>query len=85
MPELSPSAIREQLVTYLAESFPLFMADAPDDTPVADHGVDSLGLTNIVVFLEQQFNIGIDDAEITRANLGSLSTLIDFVGRKVNS
>jgi acyl carrier protein len=85
MPASNRTEIREQLLKFLIETFPLFIADAPDDLPVADHGVDSLGLTNIVLFLEQHFQIGIDDSEITRANLGTVKTLVDFVERKINS
>ncbi len=85
MPTLAKSEIRNQLIAYLSESFPLFAADAADDTPIAEHGVDSLGLTNIVVHLEQSFSITIDDEEITRANLGSVETLVNFIDRKLNA
>ncbi|NTU90472.1 MAG: acyl carrier protein [Chlorobiaceae bacterium] len=76
--------IREHIVGYLAESFPLFMSDTADDTPLADQGVDSLGMTNIVVYLEQQFQIAIDDAEITRKNLGSVQGIVNFVNNKLS-
>ncbi|MBM3163806.1 MAG: acyl carrier protein [Chlorobium limicola] len=85
MPSLTGSEIRDQLLGYLNDSFPLFIPDAPDDTPMADHGIDSLGMTNIVVQLEQQFGIEVEDAEITRANLGSVQSLVNFIGKKLNA
>jgi acyl carrier protein len=81
---LTKEEIRETLLHYLNETFPLFDPDAPDATPMAEHGVDSLGTTNIVVHLEQHYQIEIDDSEITRANLGSVRSLVDFVDRKLN-
>ncbi len=85
MPSLTKDEIREQLLRYLDETFPLFDPDAPDETPMVEHGVDSLGTTNIVVHLEQHYQIQIDDSEITRANLGSVQSLVDFLDKKLNS
>ena len=85
MASLTRDEIREQLLRYLDETFPLFDPEAPDETPMAEHGVDSLGTTNIVVHLEQQYQMQIDDSEITRANLGSVEALTNFVDSKLNS
>ncbi|NTV05241.1 MAG: acyl carrier protein [Chlorobiaceae bacterium] len=85
MPSLTRPEIREQLVSYLCESFPLFNPAAPEDTPMAEHGVDSLGTTNIVVYLEQHFQIEINDTEITRANLGSVQSLVNFIDKRKNA
>lgn len=85
MASLTKEEIREQLLRYLDETFPLFDPEAPDETPMAEHGVDSLGTTNIVVHLEQQYRIEIDDSEITRANLGSVGALTNFLDAKLNA
>jgi acyl carrier protein len=85
MPSLTRSEIREQLLSYLDKSFPLFNPSAPDETPMTEHGVDSLGTTNIVVHLEEHFQIQIDDTEMTRANLGSVQSLVSFIDKKLNS
>jgi len=85
MASLTKEEIREQLLRYLDETFPLFDQEAPDETPMAEHGVDSLGTTNIVVHLEQQYRIEIDDSEITRANLGSVGALTNFLDAKLNA
>lgn len=84
MASLTKDEIREQMLRYLDETFPLFDPEAPDDTPMTEHGVDSLGTTNIVVHLEQQYQMQIDDSEITRANLGSVGALTNFVESKLN-
>lgn len=84
MASLTKDEIREQMLRYLDETFPLFDPEAPDDTPMAEHGVDSLGTTNIVVHLEQQYQMQIDDSEITRANLGSVGALTSFIESKLN-
>jgi acyl carrier protein len=81
---LTKEKIREELLGYFDATFPLFDSEAPDETPLAEHGVDSLGTTNIVVHLEQQYQVEIEDSEITRANLGSLKSLVGFLDKKLN-
>ena len=47
-----------------------------------DSGIDSVGVLRLVMALEKEFDIVIGDADITPANLRTLSALVDLIGRK---
>jgi acyl carrier protein len=70
---------------FIAENF-LYMR--PDvelhaDDHLIDRGiVDSLGVVEMVTFLEDTYAIHTADDEISVANLGSLDAIADFVSRK---
>ena len=50
---------------------------------VADLGVDSLGVMEIVAFLEETYDIPIDDDELVADNLDSVERLTKFVDSKL--
>ena len=54
------------------------------DTQLLDEGIcDSLGMVQIVVEFEHRFpGLKITDQEVTRENFGSISAMLDFLGRK---
>jgi acyl carrier protein len=54
-----------------------------DDQSLLESGiVDSTGLLELVGFVEEQYGIKVDDAELVPENLDSLRNLSQFVGRK---
>jgi acyl carrier protein len=54
-----------------------------DDLPLLEAGiVDSLGVLELVGFLEQTFNIKIDDDELTPDNFGSVGSMVSFVQQR---
>jgi acyl carrier protein len=54
-----------------------------DDLPLLESGiVDSLGVLDIVGFLEQTFNIKIDDEELTPDNFANIKCMASFVQEK---
>lgn len=83
MATLTSSEIRSQLLAFFTESFPLFNPDLSDTVPMSEHGIDSLGTTEIVLYLERHFQIQIADSDLTRSNLGSLQAIVDFVEHKL--
>lgn len=70
---------------YLVETFLLGDDDGfDDDESLLQSGIiDSTGVMEVVVFLEEQFAITIDDDELVADNLDSVSRLAAFVARKI--
>jgi acyl carrier protein len=58
-------------------------SDLTDDASLLDLGiVDSTGILEVVAFLEDEFGIAVDDAEMLPENLDSIQNIVAFVGRK---
>lgn len=55
---------------------------APDEDLLARGVIDSLGVTQLVAFIEDRFAIRVVDEELTPANFQSLEHIEAFIARK---
>ena len=46
--------------------------------------IDSLGIVEIIDFLEKTYNVVVEDEELIPENLGSISNIVKYVGRKLS-
>ncbi|HNS96815.1 MAG TPA: acyl carrier protein [Polyangiaceae bacterium] len=61
-------------------------SDLTDDASLLDLGiVDSTGILEVVAFLEDEFQITVDDAEMLPENLDSIQNIVAFVERKTTA
>lgn len=79
---------RETIRTYILENF-LFSNDQSllgDEDSLLDKGIiDSTGVMELVMFLEQTFAIRVQDEEMVPENLDSIALLATFVaGKRAN-
>jgi len=83
--QLHETLIRERVRGFLEENF-LYMRpnfELGDDDRLLERGVvDSMGVAEMVTFIEDEFGIKTSDDDITEANLGSLAAISRFVTRK---
>ena len=57
-----------------------------DETSFLDEGIiDSTGILELVDFLEQEFNIQIEDEELVPENLDSITNVDAFIERKLSA
>ncbi len=55
-----------------------------DDASLIEHGIlDSLGILELITFLESEFNVKIADEEILPENLDTISRISQFVIHKL--
>jgi acyl carrier protein len=77
--------IEEQVKQYIAENF-LFSDDGyqlSEDASFLEEGiVDSTGVLELVMFVEETFDVTVEDEEIVPANFDSVSWLAAYVRRK---
>ena len=60
--------------------------DLKDDESLLENGViDSTGVLELVSYLQERFDMRIEDDEIVPANLDSIRNLVQFVSRKTGS
>ena len=77
---------KEQIRTYLLDNF-LFSETPSDLSDTASFRttriIDSMGMMELISFLEVQFHIKVEDAEMVPENLDSVEQLAGYVGRKL--
>jgi len=75
----------ETIQAYVAENFLLSSNgfDLSDDASLLDEGiVDSTGVLELVLFVEEQFNIEVLDNEIVPDSFDSVNSLTSYIERK---
>ena len=76
--------IRSRVVQFVTTNF--YVADGAsvdDEASLLDQGiVDSTGVLEVITFLEEEFGIKIEDAEMIPDNLDTIGNITAFVTRK---
>lgn len=77
--------IEAQIKDYIAKNL-LFSSDGykyPDDASFIDEGiVDSQGVMDLVFFVEENFNLQVQDSEIIPENFDSIQKMTAYIQRK---
>jgi len=74
------SGLRELFVDTLR--LPVSPAEVGEINLIADLGIDSIGVMELLTRVENQFNILIDDADVSPCLVDSLNTLADYIVQK---
>jgi acyl carrier protein len=76
----------EPVRTFVRREF-LFSADAPlaDDAALFPDVIDSLGVMEVVDFIEQHYGIAIDEDELLVDNFRTLQAISALVDRKADA
>lgn len=73
------------LRTYILENF-LYMhagAHLADEDPLIGSGIlDSMGVVELIAFMEEEFGISVADADVTEAHFGTIAALGRLVDAK---
>lgn len=76
--------VRNTVREFITENF--YVADPSalaDERSLLDEGiVDSTGILEVIFFLEEHFQITIEDEEMVPENLDSVAAIVAFVARK---
>ena len=72
---------RRSIRSFIAASF--FVDELDEEASFLESGVvDSLGLAQLVTFLEEEFGITVEDRDLVPDNLDSVARAASFVERK---
>lgn len=90
MPEASPSVqtqdIEREVRGFLIENFLCGRADAlRDDGSLLGNVIDSLGVLSLVTFLQDRFQITVEDEDVIPGNLDTVNDVVAFVARKLQA
>ncbi|MEJ2545556.1 MAG: acyl carrier protein [Calditrichaceae bacterium] len=76
----------KQLRDYIVENFLFGDTDTEfsDSDSFMEKGIiDSTGILEVITYIEENFNIKIEDDELVPENLDSISNIVNFIDRKV--
>jgi acyl carrier protein len=76
--------IEQQVRTFLVDNFLFGRNEAlRDDASLLGDVIDSTGVIELVVFVQEHFSITVEDDEVTAENLGSVNQVATFVAKKL--
>lgn len=76
--------IEQELRSFLTENFLFGRSEAlNDDAPLLGNVIDSTGVIELIVFVQERFAIAVDDGEVTTDNLGSVRNVVAFIEKKL--
>lgn len=82
---ISSAAIMPRVRGFVQENFLYMMPDfelADDDRLLEKGVVDSMGIAELISFIEAEFGVVASEDEISEANFGSLRTIAQFVASR---
>ncbi len=80
--------INGQIREFILAHFPIAnqQQSLPDEESLLDNNIiDSMGILELVEFIETKFEITVDDEELVPQNFQSIADLSNFVRTKINS
>ncbi len=76
--------IQDEIRSFLSSNFLAGRSEQfGDEDPLLGNLIDSTGVIELIMFLQERFRISIEDEEVTTDNLDSVKNAAAFVGRKV--
>jgi acyl carrier protein len=83
---MTPGEVTSRVRGYITENF-LYMRPnftiGDDDSLLGNGIIDSMGVIEVITFIQREFEITIDDEDITEENLGTLAAIARYVlGKK---
>ena len=81
-----PYVMQDIIIKFIKENYIVGRSQKTDlglDESLLDSGVmDSTGILELVLFLEEQFSVTIPDEEIIPENLDTVNNMLAFLGKK---
>jgi acyl carrier protein len=84
--QMQATEIEQEIRSFLTDKFLFGRSEAlNDDTPLLGNVIDSQGVIELIVFVQDRFTIAVDDEEVTTDNFASLKSTVAFVENKLRN
>ncbi|HJV77737.1 MAG TPA: acyl carrier protein [Paludibacter sp.] len=81
----SETRLLEKIRNYISKATLLNDDAIKNDTLIFELGLlDSMGLLFLIDFIKSEFNVDVNDAELTKENFESVNNISEFVYNKLN-
>jgi len=74
-PETDPKIIAAKLCDFARTNFVAEGVTFDENSPLADAGIDSFALVELVLFCERVLGVRVPDSQLTSTNLASMASL----------
>ena len=73
----------QRVESFIMQNFYVQPGSVGSETSLVDSGVvDSTGMLELIAFLESEYDIALEENEVTPENLGTIARIAAFVERK---
>lgn len=77
--------VKDRLRKFIAETAFVSEDTIKDETQIFDEGIfDSMGFLSLINYIEDNFQIKADDAELLEENFESIDAIAEFIEKKSN-
>ena len=81
---MNQNIVAERIRKFLVQQFPATKNVGNNESLLNNGLLDSLGILEVVAFIEKEFEIMVSDEDLLPENFGSVHSLSNFVGQKTN-
>ena len=83
---ISPDAdVTPLLFEMIEETLIEPSSDLTEDSDLFSEGLDSMGIMQLIIALEQQFDIQFESSDITKEQFGTIRKIADLISARKNS
>jgi acyl carrier protein len=77
--------IEQEIRNFLTEKFLFGRSEAlNNDVPLLGNVIDSQGVIDLILFIQERFSISVDDEDVTTDNFASVKSAVGFIERKLS-
>ena len=78
-------ALEQEIRQFVHDNFILGEAPLAGDASLTETGIiDSLGVLELVLFLEERYGVSVSEAETLPENLDTVDNIVHFIGTKLS-
>jgi acyl carrier protein len=82
--QIQATEIEQEIRSFLTEKFLFGRSEGlRDDAPLLGNVIDSQGVIELIVFVQDRFAITVDDEEVTTDNFASVKSTVAFIKGKL--
>lgn len=83
---IDSQAVKNKLTQFIFEKFPMTRKkNIGEDSALLEGGlIDSIGILEIVTFIEQEFSVKASDEDLTPENFGSIARIAALIESKAS-
>jgi acyl carrier protein len=84
--QMQATEIEQEIRSFLTEKFLFGRSEAlSDDMPLLGNVIDSQGVIELIMFVQERFAISVDDEDVTTDNFSSVKNTVAFIEKRLRS